>query len=69
MFLLHDNNNGELKHELISDLFDDVKFKLGEVVNSLKIKRCTAAFKYLFGYSVTWNIPAGLQLPVWHVMI
>lgn len=46
IFLLADDD-GKLKHELISGLCGDVNFRLGEVVDPWKSKRCTAAFNYL----------------------
>lgn len=45
MSVLHDDNNGKLKHELINHLCGNVNFKLGQVVEPNVIKGCAAAFK------------------------
>lgn len=62
MSFLHDDNDGKLKHELMTGLCGDVNFKLGEVVDPLLIKRCAAAFKYLIGYLLNFECVAGLRI-------
>lgn len=62
MSSLHDNNDGRLKHELVTGLCGSVNFKLGQVVEPILIKRCAAAFKYLFAYLINFEYVSGLRV-------
>lgn len=62
MSFTHDDDDGKLKHDLITGLCDEVNFKLGEVVEPLLIKRCTAALKYLLGYLLDIEYAAVLRI-------
>lgn len=62
MACLHDDNNGELKHELIDGVRRNVKCKLGQVGEPVLIKRCAGAFKYFFACLMNFEYVCGLRV-------
>lgn len=58
----HARNDGKLKREMRIGLCENVNVKLGQVVEPIVIRRCTAVFKYLFGYLINHEYVASLRI-------